>query len=183
MLDERPERVPGLRTKFLNDDVPADRVARLSVTLGLPEGSGYVRLASADPSVQPAFNYCYLQHPNDKRRVREGIRKAVGFLESNAYKDVADYRIHPTDEILADDGALDLYIRQTCGTARHVTGTCKMGPDSDPMAVVDQYCNVKGVKGLSVVDASVMPRVTRSGGSHATVVMIGERAVEWIAPA
>ena len=91
--------------------------------------------------------------------------------------------LHPTDDILADDDALDLYIRQTVGTARHVSGTCKMGPDSDPMAVVDQYCSVKGVKGLSVVDASVMPRVTRSGGSHATVVMIGERAVEWIASA
>ena len=73
--------------------------------------------------------------------------------------------------------------RQTVGTARHVSGTCKMGPDSDPMAVVDQYCNVKGVTGLSVVDASVMPRVTRSGGSHATVVMIGERAVDLIASA
>ena len=117
------------------------------------------------------------------RRVREGIRKAVGFLESNAYKDVADYRIQPTEEILADDDALDLYIRQTVGTARHVSGTCKMGPDSDPMAVVNQYCRVKGVKGLSVVGASVMPRVTRSGGSHATVLMMGERSVEWLAPA
>ena len=63
MVDERPERVPGLRTKFLNDEVPPDRVARISCTLGLPDGSGYVRLASADPSVQPAFNYRYLQHP------------------------------------------------------------------------------------------------------------------------
>ncbi len=108
---------------------------------------------------------------------------AIEFKESNAYKDVADYRIRPTDDILADDDALDLYMRQTVGTARHVSGTCKMGPDSDPMAVVDQYCSAKGVKGLSVVDASVMPRVTRSGVSHATVVMIGERAVEWIASA
>ena len=182
MVDERPERVPGLRTKFLNDDVPADRVARLSVTLGLPDGAGYVRLASADPSVQPTFNYCYLQHPNDVRRVREGIRKAVRFLESDAYKDVCDYRLHPTDDILNDDNALDLYIRQTVGTARHVSGTCKMGPDSDAMAAVDQYCSVKGVTGLSVVDASVKPRITRSGGSHATVLMIGERAAEWMAP-
>ena len=171
MVDERPERVPGLRTKFLNDEVPPDRVARISCTLGLPDGAGYVRLASADSSVQPEFNYRYLQHPNDMRRVREGIRMAIGFLETDAYRDVADYRLHPTDDILADDDALDLYIRQTVGTARHVSGTCKMGPDTDPMAVVDQYCSVKGVQGLSVVDASVMPRVTRSGGSHATVVM------------
>jgi choline dehydrogenase len=183
MVDERPERVPGLRTKFLNDDIPADRVARVSVTLGLPDGSGYVRLASADPSVQPTFNYCYLQDPNDRRRVREGIRKAAEFLESNAYKDVCDHRLYPTGDILGDDDALDLYIRQTVGTARHVSGTCKMGPDSDPMAVVDQYCSVKGVSGLSVVDASVKPKITRSGGSHATVLMMAERAVEWIAPA
>ena len=95
MVDERPERVPGLRTKFLNDDVPQDRVARISCTLGLPDGAGYVRLASADPSVQPEFNYRYLQHPNDMRRVREGIRMATGFLESDAYRDVADYRLPP----------------------------------------------------------------------------------------
>ena len=181
MVDERAERNPGLRTKFLNDDVPAERVARISITLGLPDGSGYVNLASADPSVQPTFNYRYLQNPNDKRRVRQGIRKAAEFLESDAYKDVCDYRLHPTEEILNDDDALDLYIRQTVGTARHVSGTCKMGPDSDTMAVVDQYCNVKGVTGLSVVDASIKPKITRSGGSHATVLMMSERAVEFIA--
>ena len=182
VVDDREERVPGVRTKYLAGDVPPERVARISCTLGLPEGSGYVSLASADPKVQPAFNYRYLQNPNDMRRVREGLRMAVGFLASDAYKDVADHRIHPTDDILADDDALDLWIRQTVGSARHVSGTCKMGPDSDPMAVVDQYCRVKGVQGLWVVDASVMPRVPRSGGAHATVLMIGERAVEWIAP-
>nr|MCS5658717.1 GMC oxidoreductase [Dehalococcoidia bacterium] len=153
-----------------------------SCTLGLPDGAGTVTLAAADPSVQPAFNYRYLQHPNDIRRVREGVRMAIGVLESDSYKDVADYRILPTDEVLADDAALDLWLRQTVGTARHVSGTCKMGPDSDPMAVVDQYCSVKGLEGLSVVDASVMPRVPRSGGAHATVLMIAERAVEWIEP-
>jgi choline dehydrogenase len=181
IIDPRQERVPGVRTRYLNGDVPPEQVARISCTLGLPDGSGYVRLASADPKVQPSFNYCYLQHPNDMRRVREGLRMAVRLLESDAYKDVADYRIHPTDAILADDDALDLWIRQTVGTARHVSGTCKMGPDSDPMAVVDQYCRVKGVPGLWVVDASVMPRIPRSGGAHATVVMIGERVVDWIA--
>ena len=181
MVDEREERVAGVRTKYLNGDVSPDQVARISCTLGLPDGSGNVSLASSDPSVQPSFNYRYLHNPNDARRVREGVRMAVDILESAPYKDVADHRILPTDEVLADDNALDLWIRQIVGTARHVSGTCKMGPDSDPMAVVDQYCRVKGVQGLSVVDASVMPRVPRSGGAHATVLMIGERAVEWIA--
>jgi len=180
VVDERPERVHGVRTQPLTGDVPADRVARISCTLGLPDGAGYVRLASADPTVQPTFNYRYLQHPNDKRRVREGIRMAIALLQSEAYKDVVDYRIQPTDDVIADDDALDLYIRKTVGTARHVSGTCKMGPDADPMAVVDQYCHVKGVQGLSVVDASIMPRIPRSGGCHATVLMIGERAVAFI---
>jgi predicted dehydrogenase (TIGR03970 family) len=181
VVDERQERVPGVRTKYLPGDFPPEQVARISCTLGLPDGSGYVRLASADPKIQPSFNYCYLQHPNDIRRVREGLRLAMRLLESDAFKEVADHRILPTDAILADDDALDLWIRQTVGTARHVSGTCKMGPDADPMAVVDQYCRVKGVQGLWAADASVMPRIPRSGGAHATVIMIGERVVDWIA--
>lgn len=180
VVDERRERVPGVRTKYLSGDVPPERAARISCTLGLPDGGGHVALASADPGVQPEFNYRYLQHPNDIRRVREGLRMAKRLLESEAYKDVVDHRIQPSDEILANDDALDLWIRQTVGSARHVSGTCKMGPDTDPMAVVDQYCRVKGVAGLSVADASVMPRIPRSGGSHATVIMIGERVVDWI---
>ena len=102
-------------------------------------------------------------------------------LESEAYKDVLDHRINPTDDILGDDAALDHWIRETVGTARHVSGTCRMGPDTDPPAVVDQYCRVKGIDSLWVVDASVMPRVPRSGGSHATVLMIAERVASWIA--
>jgi choline dehydrogenase-like flavoprotein len=183
VVDEREEHVAGVRTKYLIDNVRPEQAARISCTLGLPDGSGYVRLASADPKVQPHFNYCYLQHPNDVRRVRDGVRLAARLLESDAYKNVADYRIHPAGDILANDDALDLWIRQTVGTARHVSGTCKMGPDPDPMAVVDQYCRVKGVQGLWVADASVMPRIPRSGGAHATVIMIGERVVNWIAGA
>ncbi len=181
VVDEREERVAGVRTMYLTGDVPPDRAARISCTLGLPDGSGYVRLASADPAVQPSFNYRYLQHPNDIRRVREGLRFGLRLLESDAYKDVLDHLISPTEEILADDDALDLWIRQTVGTARHVSGTCRMGPDSDPMAVVDQYCRVKGVQGLWVADSSVAPRVPRSGGLHPTALMIGERVVDWVA--
>ena len=180
-VDEREEKVPGLRTKYLSGDIPPDRVARISCTLGLPDGSGHVRLASSDPSLQPSFNYCYLQHPNDIRRVRQGLEMGIELLKSDAYKDICEKRIQPTDEIIADEAAFNSWIRHNVGTARHVSGTCKMGPDSDPMAVVDQYCKVKGVERLWVVDASVMPRVPRSGGAHATVLMIGEKAADWIA--
>ena len=103
--------------------------------------------------------------------------------ESDAYKDVCDYRINPKDEILDDDAALDLWIRQNVGSARHVSGTCRMGPDSDDTTVVDQYCKVKGMEGLFVVDASIVQRVPRSGGLHAPVLMLGESAAGWIANA
>ena len=181
VVDEREERVAGVRTSYRTGDVPADRAVRVSCTLGVPRGSGYVRLGSSDPSVQPSFNYRYLQHPEDLRRVREGLRFGASILESEAYRDVIDHRITPTDETLADDDALNLYMRQTVGTARHVSGTCRMGPDSDPMAVVDQYCRVKGVQGLWVSDASVVPQLLRGGGMHPTALMIGERVVDWIA--
>ncbi|MDE0823150.1 MAG: mycofactocin system GMC family oxidoreductase MftG [Dehalococcoidia bacterium] len=181
VIDEREEKVPGLRTKYVTDGIPPEQVGRISCTLGLPDGSGYVRLASADPSVQPTFNYQYLQNSNDIQRVRDGIRMGCDLLETEAYKDVCDYRINPKDEILNDDAALDLWIRQNVGSARHVSGTCRMGPDSDPTTVVDQYCKVKGMQNLFVVDASIVPRVPRSGGLHATVLMIGERAADWIA--
>ena len=181
VVDEREERVGGVRTTYRTGDVPPDRAARISCTLGVPRGSGHVRLGSADPSVQPSFNYRYLQHPEDVRRVREGIRFGARLLESDAYREVFDHRITPTDDELADDDALDLYMRRTVGTARHVSGTCRMGPDSDPMTVVDQYCRVKGVQNLWVTDASVVPQLLRGGGMHPTVVMIGERVVDWIA--
>jgi choline dehydrogenase len=109
------------------------------------------------------------------------MRLAARLLESDAFKDVAEYRIHPANDILNNDDALDVWMRETVGSARHVSGTCKMGPDTDPMAVIDQHCRVRGVSGLWVADASVMPRVPRSGGAHATVIMIAERVVDWIA--
>ena len=74
---------------------------------------------------------------------------------------------------------MDLWVRQTVGTSRDVSGTCKIGPDADPMAVVDQECRVKGVTGLWVADSSVMPHVVRAN-TNATAIMIGERVADWV---
>ena len=68
---------------------------------------------------------------------------------------------------------------RTVGTSYHVSGTCKMGPSSDPFAVVDQYCRLHGLEGLRVVDASIMPDVIRAN-TNATTIMIGERAADLI---
>ena len=157
-----------------------DRTARIACALELPDSSGWVRLQSSDPTVQPAINYRYFHNENDMRRMRDAVRLAADMLESDAYRDVMEYREAPTDETLADDDTLDAWIRQTVGTSRHVSGTCRIGPDGDPMAVTDQQCRVRGVHGLWVADSSIMPQVTRANTS-ATAIMIGERVADWIA--
>jgi len=169
----------SLFSPFTGEMLP-DRIGRISCVIELPAGAGFVRLNSADPAVQPKFDYRYFSHPEDMRRMRDGIRLAVKMLETDAYKDVSDGRVTPTEEILANDDALDLWIRQTVGSARHVSGTCKIGPDSDPMAVVDQQCRVKGFQGLWIADSSVMPQVPRAN-ANATAIMIGERVADWAA--
>ena len=80
---------------------------------------------------------------------------------------------------LASDDALDSWLRRTCGTSRHVSGTCKMGPADDPQAVVDQFCRVRGLEGLRVADPSILPNVTRAN-TNATAIMIGERVADWL---
>ena len=164
----------------LTGEILSDRTSLISCILELPDGSGHLRLASADPDVQPSFDYRYFQDSNDIRRMREGIRLGIKLLESDAYRDVAEQRISPSDDDLATDDALDGWIRRTVGSAHHVSGTCKMGPDSDPMAVVDQHCRVKGIRNLWLADSSVMPQVPRAN-TNATAIMIGERVADWVA--
>jgi len=77
------------------------------------------------------------------------------------------------------DAALEAFVRDNCTTIFHPVGTAKMGPESDPMAVVDQYCRVRGVDGLRVVDASVMPNIVRAN-TNLTCIMIGERVADWM---
>ena len=80
---------------------------------------------------------------------------------------------------MASDAALIDFIRNNCATLFHPVGTIKMGPESDKDAVVDQYCRVRGVEGLRVVDASVMPNIVRAN-TNLTCIMIGERVADWM---
>ncbi len=154
--------------------------ARIACALELPEGTGWVRLQSGDPTVQPSINYRYLHNENDMRRMRDAVRLACSILESDAYRGISEGRIAPDDDTLTSDDDLDAWIRQTLGSSRHVSGTCRIGPDGDAMAVTDQQCRVRGVNGLWVADSSIMPQVTRAN-TNATAIMIGERVADWVA--
>ena len=96
-----------------------------------------------------------------------------------SFKDIILNRVNPTDADLASDETLNAWLMKNTGTSHHISGTCKMGPDSDPKAVLDQYCHVRGIENLRVADASVMPDCIRAN-TNATTIMIGEKVADWI---
>ena len=152
---------------------------RLETALHEPSSLGEFTLTSNDFGTQPKLELRYLTEEWDRRRMREVMRLCARLLEHPAFGDTVAARISPTDQELASDQALDRWLIDNVSTSRHFCGTCKMGPDKDSTAVVDQYCRVRGLQGLRVVDASVIPRIPR-GGTFANTIMIGERVVEWI---
>ncbi|MDP6496917.1 MAG: GMC oxidoreductase, partial [Dehalococcoidia bacterium] len=170
VASERPDR-GGLRTE------PFGIAATLGLNLAL--GHGELKLNSDDYRDQPNLNYNYFQEEEDIRRVREGIRMIVNYETHPDIEELVDFRRTPLDADLESDATLDAWIRRDVSTGHHVSATCKMGPDSDPMAVVDQYGKVKGVSGLRVVDASIMPDCIRAN-TNVTTMMIGERIADWI---
>jgi choline dehydrogenase len=142
--------------------------------------AGELKLTSRDPSIQPSLDYRYLSDPWDRERMRGGVRLAARLSEHTAFKDVIKDQISITDGDLASDNALDSWMMRNIGLGGfHSAGTCKMGPASDPMTVVDQYGWVHGLEGLRVVDASVMPDVIRANTNAATIMM-AERVADWI---
>jgi len=147
--------------------------------LYLAVGSGALWLTSRDPAVQPAMDYRYLDDPWDVQRLREAVRLCVRLLDDPAFQAILDHRVSPTDADLASDAALDQWLLHNVTSSYHIAGTCKMGPATDPMAVVDQWCRVHGLSGLRVADASIMPDVVRAN-TNVTTMMIAERCADFI---
>ncbi len=152
---------------------------RFTCILELAVGAGELKLASTDPHEQPVLDYRYLKDPWDRERMREGVRMCLDLMGNDAYKDIVEECISPTPEDLASDDTLDQWLLRNVSTTQHISGTCKMGPDSDPMAVLDQYCHVRGLEGLRVVDVSVLPDCIRAN-TNATTIMIAERVADWM---
>jgi choline dehydrogenase len=147
--------------------------------LNLALGKGELRLQSSDPTIQPALDYNFLTDPLDRRRLREALHLCLRLAQHPAFKRILGSRIAPTDEVLASDGALDEWMLREVSTTNHISGTCKMGPASDPTAVVDPCGRVHGLEGIRVADASIMPDCVRAN-TNATTMMIGERMADLI---
>ena len=110
--------------------------------------------------------------------MRRGLRMIRDLVGSDALKDFAGDELAPGAKAQTD-ADLDAHVRKTMITVHHPVGTCKMGADNDPMAVVDAELRVRGVQNLRVVDASVMPDLI-AGATNAPVIMIAEKAADMI---
>ena len=151
---------------------------RMLAILDLAVGSGELRLTSTDPNVQPFLDYRYLEDTFDRQGLRDCARLCARLGEQEQFKDILGERTEPLDEHLESDVALDEWMLREVTTGQHISCTCKMGPASDPMAVVDQHGNVHGLEGLRVADASIMPNCIRAN-TNVTTMMIGERVSDF----
>jgi choline dehydrogenase len=143
-----------------------------------PESVGYVRARSADPFQDPIIQPNYLADPIDRRVLLGGMKLARRLLQSPALTRYFDGDHLPGPQIQTDDELMG-YARQYGSTAYHLIGTARMGPETDPTAVVDDALRVHGMQGLRVVDASIMPSMP-SANTYASTMMIAEKASDMI---
>ncbi len=141
-----------------------------------PESRGWVRAKSRDPHVQPAIHTNFLSAPNDVRTLRDGVKILRDVFSQKEFDALRGAEKTPGPGVQDDDG-IDAWIRETAETIYHPVGTCKMG--GDDTAVVDPQLRVRGVQGLRVADASIMPTLV-GGNTNAPSIMIGEKASDLI---
>lgn len=143
------------------------------VALQSESSRGSITLESADPAVPPRIDYGYLATPDDRTRLRIGVRTTAAILNTRAFAAVYDRRANLDDATLHDDSALDVWVRANLGTSIHLCGSARFGAVDDPLSVTDQYGRVLGVRGLRISDTSLLPDAP-SRGPAATAVLIGE---------
>jgi choline dehydrogenase len=145
--------------------------------LARPKSVGEVRLASPDTRVDPLIDPRYFSHPYDMETLIKGTQIALDIMNSGPFDPYRGEMLIHYDR--NDPRQIERTLRDHADTEYHACGTCKMGPDDDPMAVVDAQLRVRGISGLRIADASVMPCVT-SNNTNAAVIMIGEKAADMI---
>jgi choline dehydrogenase len=141
-----------------------------------PESRGSIRIRSAAPAAPPEIRINYLASEVDRTANVEGLKILRKILSAPALAPFVVEEVDPGAKVTSDE-ALLAFCRKRGTTVYHPTSTCRMG--SDPLAVVDQRLRVRGIDGLRVVDASVMPDLV-SGNTNAPVIMIAEKASDMI---
>lgn len=181
------KRAHGLSDAFYNEvfsEINYKDVFGIFPMMLRPKSRGFLKLRSKNPLRYPLIYHNYLTHPDDVGVLREGVKATLAVAETAAMKKLGA-RFHskqlPNCKHLPHftDEYWDCAIRQYTMTIYHMSGSCKMGPASDSMAVVDPQLRVYGVQGLRVIDASIMPTIT-SGNINAPVIMIGEKGSDMV---
>ena len=136
-----------------------------------PESRGWLALRSADPFEAPVMQPNYLEHEYDRQIMLECVRLSREIFAQQAFEPFRGAELYPGADRQTDEELMD-FIRRKAESIYHPIGTCRMGTDED--AVVDPALDVRGLEGLSVVDASVMPSLV-SGNTNAPTIMIAEK--------
>ncbi|HDS1809400.1 MULTISPECIES: GMC family oxidoreductase [Pseudomonas] len=182
-----PDENPTPDTQFHFATLSADHAAgkvhpfsgcTYSVCQLRPEARGYVRIKSSDPFDAPAIQANYLSTETDKRTTVAAVKFARKVAASAPMNSLMKREFKPGPEVRTDDEILE-FCRNHASTIFHPAGTAKMGPEDDPLAVVDQRLRVHGLQGIRVVDCSIMPTLV-SGNTNIPTVMIAEKAADYI---
>jgi len=141
-----------------------------------PESKGHIHITSSDPRKQPAISFNFLSAPIDAELTVRAVRIAREIMTAPAMAPLEVTEIGPGTHRTTDEQIID-WVKEVAETTQHPVGTCKMG--SDDMAVVDDQLRVRGLAGLTVADASIMPTLM-SGNTNAPSIMIGEKASDMV---
>jgi len=170
--------VPSVYLDKDHTDQKASHGITLNSCIARPLSRGSVRLASADPADQPLVDPNYLAEPEDVRIAIGGVRRAREILAQEPLRGMIAREIFPGPDKV-NDAELAAHARRFAKTVYHPVGTCRMGRDGDPDAVVGNDLKVRGVECLRVADASVMPTLI-SGNTNAAVLVVADKAAEFI---
>ena len=166
---------------YLDRDVSSARPTHgvtLTSCLLRPKARGSVRLRSANPDDKPRVDCNFFGDPEDLRLSLASMRHARELLRTAPFADKMGDEILPGAGLTSEDD-LARFAGQTVKTNYHPVGTARLGPDGDPMSVVDGQLRVRGVAGLRVIDCSVMPAIP-SGNTNAAAMAIGSKAAALI---
>jgi choline dehydrogenase len=191
---DRPDVQFTCFPKDLQSEIDQDTVAVnttrkaamvVTITLDTPKTKGYVSLASDDYKADPILGDTLEQqfragtnHPDDMASLVAGINALRNIKNTPPMSTRVGAEMNPGSQVNTTADVED-WIRKNIKRTDHWVGSCKMGNDADPMAVVDERLRVRGLKGLRVVDGSIMPQINH-GNTHATCIMIGEAGAKFI---